>query len=286
MQSHEVILITGCSSGIGYSTGLLFARKGWRVFAGVRDSKNQGAKELGRIAKEEKLPLTILHLDVTRDTDVKRAVDLVIKKTGRIDVLVNNAGFGYLGAVEDFTIDEVKKQYDVNIYGALRMMKAVIPYMRREKSGRIINITSINGLIPFPLYGIYSSSKFALEALSESIRFEVEPYGIQVLIVEPGVIDTKFWLSRKFPDLKKSLYKEVTISFFNRVERGKFIKRNKQLNHLVSPNNVADRIVELTEWEDPPFRSIVGFDANLLNFLYQMLPRGLWDWLLHKAYKW
>src|SRR3989344_4031488 len=181
----QVVLITGCSSGFGYLTALKFAKNGWRVIASVR-SIDSRSKQLAAIFAAEKLPAEVVKLDVRNDTEVIGVIQSILQKYKKIDVLVNNAGFGLLGPIEAFSIEEIKQQYDVNILGLVRMTQAVLPSMRTRKSGRIINISSITGLIPFGIYGVYSSSKFAVEALSEALRFEVRLFGVDVTLLKPG----------------------------------------------------------------------------------------------------
>ena len=176
----RVVLITGCSTGIGYYSALTFARNGYCVFASVRDMHSNGKEVLEKIAKDEKLELSTLEIDITDEISIKKAVERIFNKEGRIDILVNNAGVMHLGPVELFTIDEIKQQFEINFFGTLRMIKEVVPIMRNQKSGKIINISSINGLVSAPLYGIYSSSKFALRSeerrVGKECRSRWSPY--------------------------------------------------------------------------------------------------------------
>ena len=168
MHMNKVALITGCSSGFGYLTALKFARNGIITFASVRDLNSEGTVQLKKVADEEKLPLDIIQIDVTNDESVKKGVEYIIQKNKRIDVLVNNAGVGYYGPVEEFSIEEIQSQYNINVLGVVRTVKEVMPWMRKQKNGLIINVSSVAGLVTFPLYGLYSSSKYALEALQNS----------------------------------------------------------------------------------------------------------------------
>jgi NAD(P)-dependent dehydrogenase (short-subunit alcohol dehydrogenase family) len=193
MQDRKVVVITGCSSGFGYLAALKFAREKWTVVATVRDS----AEELKEIAKQEQLDLEIMKIDVTQENQVKNGVKKIVAKYRHIDVLVNNAGYGLVGPVEDLSIPEMQEVYNTNVFGTIRMTQAVLPAMRDRHAGRIINISSVNGLLTFGLYGAYSSSKFALEAISEAVRFEIRPFNIQVSVIEPGAFMTKFHENRK-----------------------------------------------------------------------------------------
>lgn len=285
--NEKIALITGCSSGFGYLTALKFARNGWIVFAGVKDH-DEGGKELSNIANKESLQLEVVKLDVTNDKEIKTAIESIHKKHKRIDLLINNAGFGYLGPVEDFEIDEVQKLYDVNIFGMLRMIKAVLPIMREQKLGRIINISSVNGLLSFGLYGVYSSSKFALETLSEALRFEVKPFGIDVTVVEPGSFLTKF--SENSRRARRYLSKDTAYSKLNdpldRNGKTSNLRQNKLIQWLINPQKVADKLFELGNTETTNIRYKIGVDTKLYTLVRKIVPDFIWEYLLHKAYKW
>lgn len=178
----NVVLITGCSTGIGHDLAQRLAQSGYTVVATARK-----VETLADLPAAVKLPL-----DVTRPDSVRQAVDCVIQHFGRIDILVNNAGYAQCGAVEEVSDDQVQQMFDVNVFGVLRMIRAVVPHMRRQKTGRIINLSSIAGRRVTPVNGAYSATKFALEALSAALRLELEPFGIQVVLVEPGAIKTHF----------------------------------------------------------------------------------------------
>lgn len=189
-SNAKVAIVTGSSSGIGLVTALELARKGYFTYATVRNPAK--AEAITEAAKKEKLPIAIIQLDVTDDNSVKRAVEQVLKEKDRIDLLVNNAGYGLGGAFEDSSMDEIKAQYETNVFGLIRTTQAVLPAMRKQKSGTIVNISSAAGRLGYPAASVYVSSKFAIEGLSESMAYEVEPFGIRVILVEPGVIKTNF----------------------------------------------------------------------------------------------
>ena len=282
------ILITGCSSGIGYETALKFARNGWTTFASFRSLSSKGVEELRKIAESEKLPLHLLQIDVTNEKSVASGIAEVLTKQTHIDVLVNNAGFGYLGAIEDFTIDEIKEQYETNLFGYLRMIKALLPLMRKQRSGLIINISSINGLLSFPLFGVYSSSKFAIVTLSEVLRLELHPFGIKVALVEPGSFLTKFGYNRKHPTNQgsnKSPYKFWTTAFFSTYDNAHKVN-NKIVNRLTDHKRVANRIYDVANSDNPSLRNVIGVDAHLYLFLRKILPERVRFFLLQRAYKW
>jgi len=181
----KTILITGASSGIGAATARHFQANGWNVIATMRDPAAH--KELGAL---ENVHLT--RLDVTDADSIPAAINEGIERFGRIDVLLNNAGYGAYGALEAFTMDRIRRQFDTNVIGLLEVTKAVLPHMRQNRSGTIINISSIGGQITFPLGALYHGTKFAVEGLSESLHYELEPLGIRVRIVQPGMIKTNF----------------------------------------------------------------------------------------------
>ncbi len=179
-----MVLVTGASSGIGACCAAFLAGRGYRVYGGSR----------GAITAQGVEPI---NLDVTDDGSVARGIETILAREGRLDVLVNNAGFGIAGAVEDTSIDEARAQFEVNFFGVLRMCRAVLPAMRQQSAGYIVNIGSIGGLIAIPFQGFYSASKFALEGLSEALRLEVRPFGIHVVLIEPGDHRTSFTQNRR-----------------------------------------------------------------------------------------
>ena len=190
-SQEKVAVITGCSSGIGFETSLLLARKGFYTYATMRNLNK--SKKIKDIAEKENLPLNILQLDVTDDKSVKDTINQIQDEKARIDVLVNNAGYDVMGAVEDLSIDEFKSQFETNFFGVIRVTKEVIPIMRNQGGGNIINISSVGGRIGIPLNTAYISSKFAVEGLSESMRYELEQFGIDVILIEPGAVKSNFF---------------------------------------------------------------------------------------------
>lgn len=289
-QQKKVVLITGCSSGIGFETVRYFAENGWHVYAGVRDSEGEGVHVLKGLG----LSIQIVSLDVTGQEQIKTVVETIISETGQIDVLVNNAGVGYIGPVEMFSIEEVKAQYDVNLFGYLRMIKAVAPHMRQRGSGHIINIGSINGLVSLPLYGLYSSTKFALETLTTALRFELAPFNIKVAIVDPGVFKTKFPHNRVIPRLaqdENSPYKTLIQEFMQKFDFSKRDLagnsfRDRILKKMTDPRRVARKIYQFATHPNPKLRNVIGIDARMLLFLNKIVPRGIWNKVLRTIYKW
>jgi len=180
----KTVLITGCSSGIGRATAVDFLRREWTVYATARDPDD--IEDLADAGCET------AELDVTDPRDVRAVVDRIIDETGRIDCLVNNAGYGQFGAVEDVSTRQVHRQFDANVYGPHRLIRAVLPHMREREQGTIVTVSSVSGRVAAPLGGVYSGSKFALEGMSDALRGEVDEHGIDVVVVEPGPVKTDF----------------------------------------------------------------------------------------------
>ena len=253
--NQKVAVVTGSSSGIGYETSLILARNGFLTYATMRNlNKSENIKS---IATKENLPIHIKQLDVTDDTSVKKAVEGISSETGRIDILVNNAGYGLNCAFEDLAMDEIKAQYETNLFGLIRTTQAVLPIMRRQKSGTIINISSGAGRFGFPGSSAYVSTKFALEGLSESMSYELEPFGIKVVLVEPGVIKTNFVdgmiIAKKSQD-PKSPYSQIIQKMATGFE--------EMMKNGSSPNLVAKVVLNAVTNENPNLRYLAGNDVE------------------------
>ncbi|MEQ6218751.1 oxidoreductase [Levilactobacillus brevis] len=184
MTQRKVALVTGASSGIGNAIARSLHRNGVQVYA--------GARRVSRMNDLDDLGITTLALDVTDPASVEQVVDRIVGETGRVDILVNNAGYGLMGALEDVPMDQAQAQFDVNLFGAARLIQSVLPMMRQQHSGRIINITSVDGKIAQPLASWYVASKFALEGLSDALRLELVPLGIDTVVIEPGAIQSEW----------------------------------------------------------------------------------------------
>ena len=252
---EKVALVTGCSSGIGLETALALARDGFHTFATMRDlNKTEKIKE---IIKKENLNVEILELDVDNEESASTAIEAILGKKQRIDVLVNNAGYGMWGTVEDLSVDEFKEQFETNFFSIIRLIHKIAPIMRKQGSGDIVNISSVAGRIGFPVSPAYISSKFALEGLSESLRFELMPFGVNVIIIEPGVIKTNFFNSMKMAEKsnKNSEYNEIT---------EKVISGVRMMAEMgTHPNEVANTVVKALKEEKPLPRYVVGNDAMM-----------------------
>ncbi len=252
---EKVAVITGTSSGIGFDTALALAREGYYTYATMRDTtKSDKIKELG---KKDNLKISVLELDVDDENSVKNAIRKILDQKQRIDILVNNAGWGLWGCVEDVSVDEFKAQFDTNFFSIIRLIQEVGPIMRTQGSGKIINISSVAGRIGFPASPAYISSKFALEGLSECLRLEMAPFGVDVVIIEPGVIKTNFLNPVKLSKKSESdtAYSDIT----TKVVSG--IKMMAEMG--TSPKEVADAVVKSIKDDKPLPRYIVGNDASM-----------------------
>ena len=252
---ESVALVTGCSSGIGLETAIALGREGHFTYATMRDVKKSGS--LDKIVNDEGLPIKVLELDVDSEKSVDDAIAKIMEEKGRVDTLINNAGWGMWGAVEDVSIEEFKQQFETNFFSIIRLIQKVAPIMRKQKSGNIVNVSSVAGKIGFPVSPAYISSKFALEGLSECIRFELGPFGINVIIIEPGVIKTNFFDSMKMAKKSNSdsVYNEIT---------SKVVSGVKMMAEMgTDPKEVADTIIKSINAENPLPRYIVGNDAMM-----------------------
>jgi short-subunit dehydrogenase len=195
-QGEEVAVVTGSSSGMGLETSLMLVRNRFHTYATMRKLEGK-SNQLVDIAKNENLPLQVIQLNVNDDKSVSDAINRIVREKDRIDVLVNNAGYALVGAFEENSMEEIKAQFETNFFGAVRVMQTAIPIMREQRSGKIVNITSMGGRVAIPLDSIYHGTKFALEGLSKSIQYEVEPFGIKIILIEPGSIGSNFWKNLK-----------------------------------------------------------------------------------------
>jgi NAD(P)-dependent dehydrogenase (short-subunit alcohol dehydrogenase family) len=248
----SVVLVTGSSSGIGLATALRFGREGHEVYAAVRNPAS--AAELTRALESEPLPIRPLRLDVDDQTSVTEAVAEVLQRSGRVDVLVNNAGIGGGGAIEDVPVEWAKGLFETNYFGVIRMIRAVLPGMRERRSGAIVNVSSIMGLVPTAAHGHYCAVKHALEAASEALALEVHALGIRVAIVEPGVVVTPiFGKARRFtgPDSPYVAHLRRLLLFYQ-----------MQMKAPSQPDDVAAAIHEAVTAREPRLRHLVGEDAR------------------------
>ena len=218
----------------------------------------QKSKSITEIANTEKVSLQVVQLDVTDDGSVKDAINRIVAEKKRIEVLVNNAGYGLFGSLEDMSVEEIKKQFETNFFGVIRVTKQVLPVMREQNSGIIVNVSSVGGRIGLPVLSAYHSTKFALEGLSESILYEVEPFGIRVVIIEPGVIRTNIMNSSTAA--KKAL--DPKSPYFKLMQKVKNHFKSNMENEPSSPEEVAKVILQAVMSEYPKLRYTVGTDAS------------------------
>lgn len=252
---NKVALVTGSSSGIGFATAIMLARAGIHTYASMRNLKK--SKTITELASAENLPLQVVQLDVNDKKSVKEAITKIVTEKERIDVLVNNAGYGLFGSLEDISIEELKAQFETNFFGVIRVTQLVLPTMRKQKSGTIVNVSSVGGRIGLPVLSAYHSTKFALEGLSESMSYELEPFGIRVVIIEPGVIRTNIMnssiIAKKAQDPKSPYF-----SLIHKVENNfKLMMENESS----PPEEVAKAILGVVTSENPQLRYTVGNDA-------------------------
>ena len=275
-----VIVITGCSSGFGMLAALEFARRGDSVYATMRNTAKADRLHAG--AEAAGAPVEVLQLDVNDIRSVGAAIEEVIRREGRIDVVVNNAGIGIEGPVEDFDDDEVLAVFETNLFGVIRVTRAVLPHMRSRGSGTIVTVGSLAGKATAPFSGIYSASKHAVEALSDALYYELQPFGIRVVLIEPGGFETEIEANsrpaRRFTE--GSVYLETQRRFAEALERlpGGWLRADAKI--------VADVIVDAAKSEQPQRRYLVGQDAELIGGLHKKMTddefenavRTLLDW--------
>jgi len=251
---EKVALVTGSSSGVGLETALALARDGYHTFASMRDIGK--AVELEHAAKKENLSIDVIELDVDKEESIVSAIKKVVADGGRLDILVNNAGYGQFGCVEDVSVDDFRKQFETNFFSIVRIIQEVAPIMRNQKSGIIVNISSIVGRMGLPVSPAYISTKFALEGLSECLRYELGQFGIKTTLIEPGVIKTNFFNSMKVPESKidpkyKTLTENILAGLKMMVEMG------------TAPSQVADVVIKAIHDDEILPRYIVGTDAAM-----------------------
>jgi short-subunit dehydrogenase len=277
----KTVLITGASSGFGALMTLKFAREGYYVYATARDLSKEEVKRISDISTKEGLEVEWIKLDVNRQEDVDSAVKRVIENSGGLDVLINNAGFGILGPIQSYTIDDFQKQFDTNFFGVIRMNYAFLPTLIKSESGRIINISSIGGLIVAPAYGLYSSSKFALEAYTEALRYELFQTNVKVSLVEPGGFDTYFSVNAK--GLTTGLDDEKSYDKWYRQARdfrNRFVgKYGETKSRGRNPQIVADRVFRISQMKNPRLHNLVGTGTPYTAFIRKIIPSSWWEFV-------
>ncbi len=262
---EQVVLVTGASSGIGKATAEHLAARGYRVFAGARHPDGVGLLHDGEVVA----------LDVTDDASVSAAVASVLEKAGRIDALVNNAGTSILGAVEETSVDQARSLFETNVLGVLRMSQAVLPAMRRQQAGRIVNVSSVVGFLPAPYMGVYAASKHAIEGLSESMDHEMRGFGVRVVVVEPGFTRTNIDVASPRAANPLDAYAAQRDRVLDNI--------NHQIANAPDPTMVAatiERAINASRFTRLP----VGGHATLLSRLRQWMPPSMVDRSLRKSF--
>jgi NAD(P)-dependent dehydrogenase (short-subunit alcohol dehydrogenase family) len=255
MSESRVAVVTGSSSGIGFEISLILARHGFKTYATMRDL--QKSSTLRSIADKEKIPLRCVQLDVTNDMSVKQAIETIVNEANKIDILVNNAGYGLSGAFEDLLINEIKLQFDTNYFGLIRATQAVLPIMRDQSAGIIVNISSGLGRFGIATSSAYASSKFAIEGLTESISYELEPFGIRTILIEPGIIKTNFIKAAVLAEKSKDPNSPY-FQFMNNMENG----MKKLIESGESPEYVAKVVLDAINDSNPKLRYLAGKDVE------------------------
>src|SRR5918995_951751 len=276
MSVSKAVLITGCSSGIGWATADWLVNVGWRVYATARNVE--------KIAPLGESGCRLLALDVTDEDSMHRAVEEVEREEGAVGALVNNAGYSQSGAVEAVTMEKVRAQFETNVFGLVRMCQLVLPGMRRQGYGRIVNVSSMGGKLTFPGAGYYHATKHAVEAVSDALRYEGEGFGIKVSVIEPGLIRTGFADAAigSMDDQQEGPYagfdEAVARTTTENYERGPFSRLGGE------PEAVAEAIEQALSARNPRSRYAVTPSAHLFLGLRRLLPDGAWDSVLKSSY--
>jgi NAD(P)-dependent dehydrogenase (short-subunit alcohol dehydrogenase family) len=259
MPEQSVVLITGASSGVGQSTARLLSQKGYKVFGTSRDP-----------AKAQAFPhVEMLSLDVRSDDSVRACVEAVSSRGGRLDVLINNAGHELAGALEELSTEEARAQFETNFFGVVRMVNAVLPLMRRQKRGHIVNAGSLSGLSSIPFLGIYSASKFALEGYTEALRHELKPFNIHVSLTEPGFLKTPMMNNRQIAANRIADYEPWRRRALDAVR--------DQEGKGPGPELVAETLFEIISSSAPRLRYLIGQQAKSISRLRRFLPARLYE---------
>lgn len=266
--SEKTVLVTGASSGFGKACAELLQEKGYDVY---------GTSRRGATAAT---PFQMLQMDVDDDASVRQGIDAILRKAGRLDAVVNNAGIGFAGAVEDTSIEEARAQFETNFFGVLRVCRAVLPIMRAQRSGMIINVSSLGGLIGIPFQALYSASKFALEGLSEALRMEVRPWGIHVVLVEPGDARTGFTASRR-----RTAASAENPAYRERLDKCLAVMETDETNGF-PPEKVARRVERILRSRAPRLRYVVApLSQSVPASLKKYVPWALFEWGFMKVYR-
>lgn len=264
-----IVLVTGASSGIGYSSAIDLAKKGHKVYG--------AARRLDRMEPLREYGIVPVSLDVTSEESMQACVAGILEAEGRIDVLVNNAGYGYFGAIENVTLEEARRQLEVNVFGLARLTQLVLPSMREHGFGRIVNVSSVAGRIVLPFGGWYHVSKYAVEALSDALRIEVKPFGIDVVLIEPGGVSTE-WGIIAADHLESSSTGTPYATPASKEARAMRYTYSRQF--LAKPHVVSRAICRAVNARHPRHRYHPGTGSYFLLWLHALLPARWWDALM------
>jgi NAD(P)-dependent dehydrogenase (short-subunit alcohol dehydrogenase family) len=279
--TSKTVLITGGTDGLGKAAALLLARHHYRVFAAGRSAQKR--EELDRQVHEERLPLQTLEMDVCDDASVQIGVELVLEKGATIDVLINNAGVGYMGVVEELRLSDFRRQFETNFFGVIRVTKAVLPHMRSRRSGCILMISSAAGLVSPPTYGAYSASKHALEGLSNALRLEMYPFGVRVVLIEPGYISTNFQATAK--ELAEPYVEKAAQSPYAKIYAGTWAgSNNSRAASKATSEDCARVMLNAIEAPHPKARYTVTPLTRWLALGKRILPDSVLDSVLRKRF--
>jgi NAD(P)-dependent dehydrogenase (short-subunit alcohol dehydrogenase family) len=280
-EKKRTVLITGGTDGLGRAATLLLARRGYLVFAAGRSPQKR--EELDRIAHKEKIPIRTLEMDVCDNLSVEIAIELVLEKGDGIDVLINNAGVGYMAVVEELRMEDLRKQFETNLFGVLRVTQAVLPHMRTRRSGRILMMSSTAGLVSPPTYGAYSSSKHALEGLTNALRLEMYLFGVEVILIEPGYIVTNFQNTAK--ELAQPYAERAKESPYAKIYAGAWAGANKgRGSSKTTPEDCARVMLHAIEATHPKARYPVTSLAKWTSLAKRILPDTLLDSFLRRKF--
>ncbi|MBE5106541.1 SDR family oxidoreductase [Bacillus thuringiensis] len=279
-MNKKIAIITGASSGFGLLTTLELAKKDYLVIATMRNLEKQEKLISPATKLNIQQNIKVQQLDVTNQNSILN-FQLFLREINRVDLLINNAGYANGGFVEEITVEEYRKQFETNLFGAISITQLVLPYMREQKSGKIINISSISGQVGFPGLSPYVSSKYALEGWSESLRLEVKPFGIDVALIEPGSYNTNIW------EVGKQLAENQvdTTSPYNEYMDKIQKHMNSGSDTFGNPIDVANKIVEIAEFNRTNLRYPIGKGVKFMIFVKKILPWRLWEYLVLRSIK-
>ena len=268
-KNNQVILLTGASSGIGYDTAVALAKQGHKVYA--------AARRVERMEPLREWGIVPIQMDVTDEASMRQGVQTLLDREGRIDVLINNAGYGFFGAVENVPMDDARNQLEVNIFGLARLCQLVLPTMRKQHSGRIVNIASVAGKSVIYYGGWYHVSKYAVEALSDALRIEVQPFGIDVVIVEPGAIKTNWGIiaADHLAETSKDTAYADTGAMMAQNLRGMY-----ESSRISDPSVVRKAICHAVNARRPRTRYRIGYLSTTIVFSHWLLPTRWWDHIM------